>query len=195
MKRKALSRRAKAEAFTRAKIEGKDHSLEFLIRDGGEIKFFREILTKQTVCIFVQAALARTTRICEKFLCSQLLFHILVVKKLISVIYRERAEQGWREGGKSSTLRLCEDLRLSVWQETSNQEAGAAVYKSSSGSLSTDALYRVAFPMSKLRACVSGSGPVVDRLMSMQTAAGLLVVGRNLASLAAQAFLRDFQLT
>ena len=53
MKRKALSRRAKAEALTGAMIEGKDHSLEFQIRDGGEIKFFREILTKQAVCILV----------------------------------------------------------------------------------------------------------------------------------------------
>ena len=185
----ALIRGTKSKAFSRAGVERGNHSLKVLRRNRGEVKLFREILAEQTVGVFIKATLSRTARVSKKFFCPQGMLHGLIVKEFISIVYCEGTKQRRRERSKGRTLGLGEDFCLSVWQKAGNQEPGAAVHKGGQSSFSPRALYSIAFPMPKLRARVSRSGPVMNRFVPVQTAPCLLIMGGSLTSLAAQTFL------
>lgn len=177
MEWEALIRGTKSKAFSRAGVERGNHSLKVLRRNRGEVKLFREILAEQTVGVFIKATLSRTARVSKKFFCPQDMLHGLIVKEFISIVYCEGTKQGWRERSKGRTLGLGEDFCLSVWQKAGNQEPGAAVHKGGQSSFSPRALYSIAFPMPKLRARVSHSGPVMNRFVPVQTAPCLLIMG------------------
>ena len=89
MKREALGRRTKSEAFAWTIVECGNHSQKILSRDGGEVKLFREILTEQAIGVLIKAALARTARIGKELFCPQDILHSLVVKEFISIVYRK----------------------------------------------------------------------------------------------------------
>lgn len=85
--RETVIRRAKAKALMWASVEGVNHHLQLARRDS------RKVLPEQTVRVLIKPPLARTAWVCKKLFGSKPLLHILVVKELIPIVYREGTDE------------------------------------------------------------------------------------------------------
>ena len=64
-----------AKAFSGARVDLADNSIEFILCNVVEIAAFREIEAKNTVCIFICAALPGFMRFSKVYRCIQFLLH------------------------------------------------------------------------------------------------------------------------
>ena len=163
---KDFKRRFPAQALARTTIQFIRKQYEKRWGKRNLVGVLGNVLTQQTVCVFIGTSLPGSMRICEIEDCIWDLFrNIGMAGKLKSPIQSNRVQLSFGQSAQHGDHDLCDFVWFPAVADTGQQVAGPAIHECDYIKLVETAVYKIPFKMAELTSAVCCPGPLFDRLM------------------------------